>query len=412
MDNVTHALAGLLLAEGVVALAARRAPVAGTATGTGARLSTGFRRAALVLGVVAAELPDADRFYAGPVLGMGKLGYLLHHRGHTHTVAFALVGALLAWGVTLAFARRQRAAPARTWLLALAVAGTLSHVALDWTNNYGVHPWWPVSNAWHYGDAVFIVEPWLWIAAIPPLVMLGRGIARRALLGLALLAIIVAAWRVGMAGAGVALVLTLGTLAAFGIAWATGPARSRRQVALGVVAWLVVEAVFATTASLSRATVRRAVGDGMLQDAALTPDVANPLCHNALVVERDGATYRVTRATVAALPSVRTAADCARDNAVPASRRMATAAIRWGEEWSAPVAELRTLAREHCEVAAALRFMRVPAWERLGDGSVRVYDLRYNRGGGGFAEVVVPAWPTACPAHVPPWTPPRQSLIE
>jgi hypothetical protein len=76
------------------------------------------------------------------------------------------------------------------------------------------------------------------------------------------------------------------------------------------------------------------------------------------------------------------------------------------------VAELATLARENCEVAAALRFIRVPRWERLPDGRVRVADLRFTRGGGGFAEVVASARPSPCPRHVPPWVPPRQALLE
>src|SRR5215218_596325 len=102
MDNVTHALAGLLLAESTIVLAERRAPV-----------SIAFRRAALVLGVITGELPDADLLYAGPALGMGKLGYLLHHRGHTHTVLVALLGALACWGIALAVGRGVRRTPAR-----------------------------------------------------------------------------------------------------------------------------------------------------------------------------------------------------------------------------------------------------------------------------------------------------------
>ena len=56
----------------------------------------------------------------------------------------------------------------------LSYVGVLSHVALDLLNNYGVRLFMPFSNRWFYGDAVFIIDPWLWLT-------LGAGIwlARR-----------------------------------------------------------------------------------------------------------------------------------------------------------------------------------------------------------------------------------------
>lgn len=35
----------------------------------------------------------------------------------------------------------------------------LSHILLDFTNNYGVRPFWPFSERWYSWDIVFIVEP-------------------------------------------------------------------------------------------------------------------------------------------------------------------------------------------------------------------------------------------------------------
>ncbi len=142
-----------------------------------------FRRAAVVLGIAAAEFPDVDLVYSGPMVAMGKLGYLLHHRGHTHTVVWALVGAVLLWAATRWWWQRgleghERLDPSSAIvsrvgaraLLVLAIVGTLSHLLLDFTNSYGVHPFWPFDNRWYYGDAIFIVEPWLMVTAIPPLV--------------------------------------------------------------------------------------------------------------------------------------------------------------------------------------------------------------------------------------------------
>ena len=39
----------------------------------------------------------------------------------------------------------------------------LGHLVLDSWNSYGVHPFYPFDMRWYYGDAMFIVEPWLWL---------------------------------------------------------------------------------------------------------------------------------------------------------------------------------------------------------------------------------------------------------
>ncbi|WP_298604504.1 metal-dependent hydrolase [uncultured Sphingorhabdus sp.] len=52
------------------------------------------------------------------------------------------------------------------WLLALAYIGTLSHPALDWLNNYGIRLLEPFSSQWFYGDTLFIIDIWIWIALI------------------------------------------------------------------------------------------------------------------------------------------------------------------------------------------------------------------------------------------------------
>ena len=90
LDNLNHILAGLLGAELVVQVRARR----GTVRSEWARLAY-FASAA------GNNLPDLDFLYAR--LGGPTLGYLMHHRGHTHTLALgiplggALFAALLVW---------------------------------------------------------------------------------------------------------------------------------------------------------------------------------------------------------------------------------------------------------------------------------------------------------------------------
>ncbi|MCC6773826.1 MAG: metal-dependent hydrolase [Gemmatimonadaceae bacterium] len=400
MDNVTHALAGALLAAATLRLVERR---------TGEPPAS-FRRAAFTIGVLTAELPDADLVYSGASLGMGKLGYLLHHRGHTHTVLFAVGGAIVVWAIALAMSRQLRSPEFARALLGLAVVGTGSHLVLDYTNSYGVHPFWPFDTGWFYGDAVFIVEPWLWIVALPPLIFVARSVAWRVLAALLLTGILVAAWRMAMVGTGVAAVLTGGAILWLAVMRSVAP---RSRVALAVVGWLSLEGMFFTAAGASRRLVAREVGDA-LRDVVLSPSPGNPLCLSALVVTEQQGIYRVSSATVAPAWRLHPAAAC-RSNARGLSGAVASdlprsPAIEWGGSWSAPVSELRQIATGNCEVAAALRFIRVPIWRQGPNGDVTVSDLRFGEGEGSFASIEARS-SASCPHPVPNWEWPRHDLL-
>jgi hypothetical protein len=85
--------------------------------------------------------------------------------------------------------------------------------------------------------------------------------------------------------------------------------------------------------------------------------------------------------------------------------------VAWRRRWEAPVASLQQLARDRCEVAAALRFMRTPVWEVSGS-TLALADARYGVRGG-FNAVAFPA-ASACTLTgkwLPPWTPPRRDLL-
>ena len=74
---------------------------------------------------------------------------------------------LLGLGVALLERRRARVR-GEVWrgpggALLLALAALLGHPLLDLLNVYGLRPWLPFDGRWVYGDAVFILEPWLWL---------------------------------------------------------------------------------------------------------------------------------------------------------------------------------------------------------------------------------------------------------
>jgi len=120
--------------------------------------------AALMIG---ANLPDIDAV-AMP-LGVG----LSFRRGWTHGPIAMVVLPLLLAGALIGLDRWQvrrgrrpaRRAPVRpAQLLLLCYVGVLSHPLLDWLNTYGIRLLSPFSERWFYGDSIFIIDPWIWIA--------------------------------------------------------------------------------------------------------------------------------------------------------------------------------------------------------------------------------------------------------
>ncbi len=132
--------------------------------------------------VLAAEAADLDivGYFRGPVFGFA------HHRGITHSfVGVPFVAAIVVLFMYLIWSlRRKTKAPpggcpacppdatsiARVphtprWglLFGFACIAALSHILLDFTNNYGVRPFEPFSYQWYSWDIVFIFEPLLYI---------------------------------------------------------------------------------------------------------------------------------------------------------------------------------------------------------------------------------------------------------
>lgn len=111
---------------------------------------------------LAAEAPDVDVIggFRGPAFGFA------HHRGFTHSFVGTFICAAVVVGfVYLIWRLRGRRTtipnlPPHWGLLYLyACLAGLSHILLDFTNNYGVRPFWPFYEKWYSWDIVFIVEP-------------------------------------------------------------------------------------------------------------------------------------------------------------------------------------------------------------------------------------------------------------
>lgn len=130
MDNLTHGLAGALLAQ------------------------AGFRqrygRAATVALIVGAELPDLDFVFdfAGPVAGFQ------YHRGITHSLVggfgLALLGAAFLYAV-LRYRTYWR-------MVGLLYLGALLHIWMDYLTSYGTQVLLPFDAGRYTADAVFIID--------------------------------------------------------------------------------------------------------------------------------------------------------------------------------------------------------------------------------------------------------------
>jgi len=162
---------------------------------TGACLArAGFNRKAAYATLtmtLAAEAPDLDVLWSAD----GPVAALQHHRGITHTliglpfdglIVLGAVWLVHRWRVrrarvaedasrtaasTVVIARSLTAAPVRWGLLyGFVMIALLSHLLLDWTNNYGLRPFFPFNSHWYAGSIMFIFDPVLFTVLLAALV--------------------------------------------------------------------------------------------------------------------------------------------------------------------------------------------------------------------------------------------------
>lgn len=410
MDNLTHTLISVLVAETVH----RSVPPS-------AVLSDRARRTvAITVMAVGGNLPDADVAYT--TWAGSTIDYLLHHRGHTHTLPGALGLSVLLFGAVRLWWWRRKIQPsaADNWFLAgLSVLATLLHIGLDFTNSYGVHPFWPFDDHWYYGDAVFIVEPLLWACAAALLFVLpGRG--WRILITVVLAAGLGLSWFTGF----VPPVFAAGlTVLVAGLAAVSRFAPARVALAAGITAWLALTATFVITTQTAQSRVAALLADRFPQartlDVVLTPMPANPVCREVLTVQTTPEQYVLRRAFHSLAPGAISAERCAGLFPLAAERtapltpvaQPPSTEIVWDGELVLPAALLPGLVGDFCAVDALLQFARAP-WAVARDDGWIAGDLRYDREPGlGMAEVQVGPGRDECP-HLPaPWIPPRADVL-
>ena len=142
MDNICHTLVGAAFGE------------------AGLKQRTRYGSAALM---VSANVPDLD-----VLVFLTDVSAVSFRRGWTHGLPaqwlLPLAVATLFWSIAQFQRPHEGGPPVRAaWLVLLSYVGVYSHVLLDLLNSYGVRLLAPFEWRWFYGDAVFIVDPWLWL---------------------------------------------------------------------------------------------------------------------------------------------------------------------------------------------------------------------------------------------------------
>jgi inner membrane protein len=153
LEPITHFLTGACLAR------------------TGFNRKTALATATMTLAAEAADIDILGNF-RNPVFGFA------HHRGFTHSfvglllVETAVVGLMyVIWRIHGRKVKDPNLPPRWGLLFVFAYLAGLTHIFLDFTNNYGVRPFWPFWEKWYSWDIVFIVEPVILILLVAGLVL-------------------------------------------------------------------------------------------------------------------------------------------------------------------------------------------------------------------------------------------------
>jgi inner membrane protein len=379
VENITHSLLGAALAE--VALPKDATP----------RQRTLFYAS----GIIAANLPDADLLYTR--ITPPPLGYLLHHRGHTHTIAGVVVLAAVIGLVTLLPGLRSLVKSNEPRHGLLVIAALASHLIADSWNSYGVHALWPLTGRWYYGDAVFIAEPWLWALLGVSVAMNTRRRAGRVMIAGALIAIPIGAAFVGLVSVVVLVPIALAIAMLIPLMRPRAPATRASLSLAAVVLFVVASYALRDSARASAVAPDDGVGHRAI-DLIASPRPGNPLCWNILALDESGDSLYIRHGTIAVGLSMLPINPCGGGQ----RRTFDPGGVQ-------RLADLRTIMREDCRVRAWLQFGRAPS---MRDGWIA--DARFGgQGRGNFSAMQVADVRSArdCPPHLTNWDLPRADVL-
>lgn len=389
MDNITHTLIGLAQGEALFRIARHKHNDSPTDTLTNSPTPSRFnlRQALLLTAVLGNNLPDHDFVYgflfrpsANP-----NLGAMLYHRGYTHSL-----GGLMAQGVIFPiiffllltfFFRKQSIRTSTLGLISFnAALGCLLHFTFDGLNHYGVMARWPILSEWSYGDALFIIEPWLWVMLAPMWFFNTKpgSFFRKLLIAFLFVAFGLCVFSGAVATAPL-MALALGAVTVSLMHFYLQPVQRIIATIIFTIATVAVFKLQSTTLQnyVAAAHNARQSGEETI-NIAMSPTPANPLCFQVYTqhykpttdeyILRYGfvtgaATYpafdcfKEVRARFAPNVNLR---DFARLQYLPS-----TPELLWLDEFRAPLKELSEVIEKHCSARAFTHFARMPIWKAI-----------------------------------------------
>ena len=407
MDNLSHSVVGLATGEFIHRSLRQESDI---------NRQQARRYLLLISCWAASNFPDLDIFFTQFL--PAPLGYLLHHRGHTHTLLYAIPQAILLWAVICLCwpsARKllKESTSARTgFIISLGLGFTL-HILMDYLNSYGIHPFHPFDSRWLYGDMVFILEPFFWIVfGVPMAMMVQRLVLKILLIGLL---------------AGVPLFFTVrgflpwGSLAvlmllAIAIGALQHRAGMRGKSALVLAFGLSIG--FVGMQDLASSKAKRIVSNALYKkdpatqvlDISMSSFPANPLCWAFVSIEsnEDAGTYRLRRGILSLASAILPATECPASLSERPFQKSMTPTIVFSSAYQGSLDALRALKNENCYFEAWLRFARAPSL----DGT-KALDIRFGSDPeGNFTAINLADFEKqTCSHFIPDWDFPRSDLV-
>ncbi len=408
MDNITHSLVGALTAESALAFLKLKKPELAIT-----------RRTRLVFWLsafVANNFCDLDFLYTF-FLKPSRLQYLLHHRGHTHTLIMLPLQAAFIFLIFWGWAKIKKRPWEKSELLGigfLSSLGVFLHLILDSLNQYGVHPFWPFYNGWIYADLMFIVEPWVWVTLLPLLFFASGNRYFRAFIISIFMGAMALVWFSGFIPLGIAVAVTAWTLILSFLFTVFG---NSTRLAICYSALALICLTFALESRWLKTEIqerfKKEESGVKVNDVILSPFPSNPVCWHIVTVETlpTRIKYKLRRGVVSIFSNIYTPEECLHLIAPLQNFEKKHSQVIWTTEMKFDIQELKNLRRDNCYVAAQLKFIRAPFWYREKE-KLYFADLRFETGSrGNFSKMEIPIKPTSCPKLIPPWSEPRLDLL-
>lgn len=420
MDNLTHSLIGYTVAK--IAKHSKNE-----------KLQNAFKDKKnafflFFISIFAANFPDLDLLYS--LYDSSSLGYLVHHRGHTHTFFFALPQTLFALFATALILKIKDKAVLIAGLV-LVFVNICLHIMFDGLNSYGIHPFYPLDNSWYYGDRIFIIEPLIWFSLLPlALTPFKKLISFKSFFVLFFLVVVALAFKIQMMTLGTSLV-AVGYFLAM-LYFYNKAASERAKVFSSVITTLIIILGFMVeglrTEKFLYETFKEDseyahLTEEKLIEYAISPYPGNPFCWDVFVIRSNSndryfvglGKYQSTSVPGFSCPagmrhkSLSDTSELSETHSALNSNLINITEVMWNKDYQGTTSTLFN-AKDDCRLKAWFQFVRIPYLTDEGD----YLDLRFSETSDerNFTKLNLNTYTGSCVKWPAPWISPRHDLLK